>query len=498
MIRASRRPASSALTALLSALLVTACGTTVDTRSAGSAHGGTDTGIPGPAAGAAGSQAAGGPGTDVIAGTPSSVGTAVAAPGGVGTTAVGSSAQTGSSSGVTGAGVAGDKTPIRLGFPVLKNGNVLLAGFGTTVSFGDGKAQVEAIVSDLNKHGGMNGRPVHPFYAEVDVAAPDAEANYLAACAKLTEDDRVFAVLTPINPPQSFVRCVAKHQTLLLNASFNPTDDVLQREVRDWFFSPSLINLNRGERILLDELRAAGKLGKPVRVGLLISEKDPAFVRVTNTVVVSTLKGWGLPYTLQGAKDYKDSSAISSAALKFRSDGVTLVLFVAPNGLLQLQFLQAAEDQGYRPSYGLTDYDSVKLLSETAPRAQMQAAFGVGSLPVSNVPPSQYPENAQEKACLQVMRAAGIQGGDRNANLTATLYCELVRSFAVVAALVRGPLTSAKWRAAYPTVTNYQPISTFTVDFRNGRTDNASSYRLMSWADACSCVTYKGGLRRAP
>jgi ABC-type branched-subunit amino acid transport system substrate-binding protein len=387
---------------------------------------------------------------------------------------------------------------IRLGFPVLKNGNVLLSGFGTSVSFGDGRRQVEAIVGDWNKRGGIAGRRIVAAFAEVDVAATDTEANYLAACNKLTQDDKVFAVLTPINPPESFLRCVARSRTLILNASFAPTDDVLQRELRDWLFSPTLLNLNRGERLLLEELRAAGKLGKNARVGLLVNEKNAPNVRVADTVIKPMLKSWGVPVTAQTISSHTDTSGVSNAALRFRSDGVNLVVFVSPNGLAQLQFMQAAENQGYRPGYGVTDYDSTKFLAESAPRSQMENASGIGSLPISNVPASEYPSNDQEKACLAVMREAGMQAGSRYDNVTATLYCELVQSFAAPASLVSGALDAAAWRNAYGRVSGYRPLSTFAVDFGNGRTDNAGAYRSLSWKPACGCMTYTGNLRPVP
>lgn len=454
----------------------------------------TSSGIDAGSAGAAGTTPSGEVGTS--AGSVGATGTGSAGTGsgtGAGGPAPRREAAPAAPPAAAGAPAAGGT--VRLGFPVLKNGNVLLSGFGTTVSFGDGRRQVEAIVADWNKRGGIAGRQIIAAFAEVDVTAADREANYLAACSKLTQDDKVFAVLTPINPPESFVRCVARSRTLILNASFAPTDDALQGELRDWLFSPSLLNLDRGERLLLEQLRASGRLGKDARVGVLVNEKNAPNVRVARKVIEPTLKAWGIPFTSQTIRDFTDSSGISSAALRFRSDGVTQVVFVSPNGLAQLQFMQAAENQGYQPGYGVDDYDSTKFLAESAPRAQMEKAFGVGSLPVSNVPASEHPSNAEEKACLTLMRNAGMQAGSRYDNLTATLYCELVASFAAPAALVTGTLTAEAWRTAYVRVSGYRPLSTFAVDFRNGRTDNASAYRLLTWKSSCGCMTYTGGLR---
>ena len=395
-------------------------------------------------------------------------------------------------------GGARDTTPVRLGFIILKNGEAFVGGMGTEVSFGNGRRHVEAIVDDLNARGGIAGRKIEPFYAEYDAAAVDTEANYLAACTKLAEDDKVAAILTPINVVESVVACAAKYRVPLINASFDPGDDHAYAQFGDYFFSPSLLSLDNSVRLMLQTLRKRGELGANTKVGIMYRTKSPHYKRVVDRVYVPLLESWGIPYELYGVKDY--SQDVSAAQLRFSTTDVNLVMFMAPNGINQLLFMQSAEQQGYRPKYFTTDSDSTRFVSANAPRAQARNIAGVGTLPISNVPADQYPPSPQEAACLKLIREnTGENTANRVSSITATLYCELVYTFAAVAERVNGPLTVDAWRAAYPSVgTSYKPISTFGIDFGNGRHDNATLYRPFAWSDDCGCLTYTGRARPVP
>lgn len=174
--------------------------------------------------------------------------------------------------------VVHDTEPIRLGFIVidLAGAERVLAGYGTQVSFGDGELEAKALVADLNRRGGIAGRKVLGFYAKVNPASTDPAAAYVAGCTQLTEDDKVFAIVTVLNVTQGFVDCVAKHKTLLVNVSLNPGDDAILRQHRDWLFSPSFMSLDRGTALLLEVVRAQARLGKDAKVGVLVNDPIPS------------------------------------------------------------------------------------------------------------------------------------------------------------------------------------------------------------------------------
>ncbi len=71
----------------------------------------------------------------------------------------------------------------------------LPAGF-TLPDTGSQVDQAKAFVDDLNQRGGINGRKVELKTYKFSLTA-DALADMRAQCLKATEDDKVFAVLTP-------------------------------------------------------------------------------------------------------------------------------------------------------------------------------------------------------------------------------------------------------------------------------------------------------------
>ncbi len=86
-------------------------------------------------------------------------------------------------------GVTADTIKIGLSFPDLE----ALAKTGLIkVDNGDYEAVGKALVDDINKQGGINGRKLELSIGKYGVLAA---TDQLAACTKLTEDDQVFAIL---------------------------------------------------------------------------------------------------------------------------------------------------------------------------------------------------------------------------------------------------------------------------------------------------------------
>jgi hypothetical protein len=62
-----------------------------------------------------------------------------------------------------------------------------------------------------------------------------------------------------------------------------------------------------------------------------------------------------------------------------------------------------------------------------------------------------------------------------------------------------GALTADAFRSVFASIgTSYTPVMTFSVDFANGRHDNASKYREFIWKTSCDCVGYLGPLKTVP
>jgi ABC-type branched-subunit amino acid transport system substrate-binding protein len=428
-----------------------------------------------------------GPGTSGTATTPGTTGP-TGAPGGA---AVG----TGPTAGTTGPLGSRDKSPVTIGFELIQGGNQFIAsGFGTPVNFGDGRREVMAIVGDINAHGGINGHPIKPVFAEWNAATRDTGRQ--ADCGALIDDGHAQFIITVININSALLECTARHGVPLVNASIGAGDDELYRKYGANFYSPALMSLNRESELLLRRLAERKVISRGNKVGVVIDGTDPQYTRVMKETEEPTFKALGIPYTSYTVATQAD---VNGAVLRMKADGAKQVVFIAPNGIIASLFMQSAEQQQYRPTYGMGDSTSAWFAAEAAPPNQVRGFQGIGSLPLSNVEVRQFPTTAGEKACLDLIAKAGERNTDRHSSITATVYCEGIYAWAAVARKVSGPITQAAWRAAYPLVgATYRPITTFSTDFGNHQHGNVRQYRDLGWSSACSCVRYTSGLMPVP
>lgn len=469
-------------------LALSACGTTVSGAQLASAGG--SNGLTATTQSGSGSTSApggvGGPQTSALTGTPV---TSAVGPG----TASAAAAASASLPATVATSINPKLAPLRVGFETIEGGNAAVsAAFGTPVNFGDGQREVTAIVNDVNTHGGVGGRKILPFFAAWDVATKDPGRE--TTCRSLTEDDHSQVIITVINISESFVACAAKHGVPVINASFGSGDTDLYKEYGKYLYSPSLMSLNREETLVLSELHANGKASSSNKVGVII---DQTTDNVENRVYAETmnplLTAWGVPHESYGVAQQSD---ISGAVLRFATDGVKTVVFAAPSGIIEVLFMTAANQQGYRPAYGLGDSTSPWFVSTAAPQAQVKNITGAGSLPLSNVQVAQYPTTPRERHCLNLIAKEGETNSDRHSSITATVYCEAIYELAAIGEHLPGNLTIGAFEAAFQAVgRTYQPVTTFATDFGTGRHDNASLYRLLGWQDACSCINYTSGLK---
>ena len=87
------------------------------------------------------------------------------------------------------------ETTIRVGIPYIDLSAV--RKFGITLDQGDYPNAYNAIIADLNAHGGVNGRKLVPYLLAV---SPVGTAPAATACTQLGGDDKVFVAIAPFEP----------------------------------------------------------------------------------------------------------------------------------------------------------------------------------------------------------------------------------------------------------------------------------------------------------
>jgi hypothetical protein len=481
---------------LLLALLLAGCGTTVPLSQQGSSTSTLNGSLSGPDGSVVPGGTTGGTGGTSTGALAAGTSGAVGSLGTAGTTGQVAGGATGTTGSVS-SGAVVDRTPVKVGVFYLNGGNqVISSAFpGSSVSFGDGKKEAQAIIDDINAHGGAGGRKLVPTW--IAVQATDNDANRQAACLGAVQDAHPVALFAIFNLTAGLAKCVQQANTLMIDVALGAGDEDLYKQAKNLAFSPSQITRDAEQKLVLGLAHAQGRLpaGKPV--GIVAQGDDPMYPRVVHNTIEPLLKSWGVPYDEQILSSGSDTSGMNSAILKFQQAHVDTVVFsFGSGGIPEVLFMQAADQQQFRPAYLMGDSTDTNFVGQEAPAAQIKRISGAGTYPLANVRSDQYPSPPTERHCLDVLNKAIGGYTDRYSSLTGTLYCEIMYSFAFVAGHVQGPMSSAAWSQAYHALgSTYTPVTSFTTRFLPGRPDGASSYRELGYGTACSCITYTSPIR---
>lgn len=183
---------------------------------------------------------------------------------------------------------------------------------------------------------------------------------------------------------------------------------------------------------------------------------------------------------------------MSSAVLQFRGRGVTHVL--STDGGALLGFMLSADDQGYRPRYGLSSFlTPAALLEGTAPARQLVGSVGAGWSPSVDVTDARDPGDTGpgETFCKKVLAEGGQTfKGQRLAEAVAFAFCDGLRLIADSARAgggLTGRQVAAGMQVAGPRL---QSAFGFGNGFGKGRSFLPGAVRDLAYDTGCSCFAY--------
>ena len=460
--------------------------------SGGSGGLGTSSAATGSSSGLTGSGSGTGTGTGSAGGTSGAGGT-----GGSGTTSGSGGGSTGSSS-----GTVSSKAPIPVALFYVDGGNQVISSVfpDSSVSFGNGQAEGNAIINDVNSHGGINGRPLKAYWIPIQATnATDAAVGQ--ACLGAVQDDHPFAILSVFNISGELASCAVQTHTLLVDVALGAGDDYVYNQGQGLVFTPTQISRNAEAALVLDVAHSTGRISPATKIGVLDESDDPMYGRVVTNTIDPTLKSFGISEDTETLSAANDTNGISSAVLKFKTLGVKSVIFsLGAGGIPEVLFMQAAQQQDYYPNYLMGDSTDPSFVSSAAPAAEVKGIWGAGTMPLADVAASQYPDTPAEAHCINVENASFNPGyKNRGTSLTSTLYCDQIYSFTAIARAIQGPLTAANWEAVYHSFGNrYGPVTTFATEFTNASDYGASEYRQLAYQGSCSCVTFTSAITPLP
>jgi ABC-type branched-subunit amino acid transport system substrate-binding protein len=125
-------------------------------------------------------------------------------------------------------------TTIRVGVPYIDVGAAALRASGVDVNFGNEPDAFNAVIKNINQHGGINGRKIVPYIVAVN---PVGTAPAATACTQLTEDDSVFVVIGPLQ-----ATCYLEHNVPVVESIDPPSTS--QTVAQDFSATPPAVALD--------------------------------------------------------------------------------------------------------------------------------------------------------------------------------------------------------------------------------------------------------------
>ena len=314
------------------------------------------------------------------------------------TTAVLLSSVAGATSGTFGGAAAAAQpsqgvtaTTIRIGVPYVDLSAV--RKFGITLDQGNFPDAYNAIIADLNAHGGVHGRKLVPYLLAVN---PVGTAPAATACTQLASDDKVFVAIAP-QQPDCFLQ---QYGVPTINGSFQNVSG--GGGAPNFTLSPPLAAY---DPVQLAAFAHKGAF-KGKKVGLFAGQ---ATDQKELGVVQATLHSLHVPVAqsaVDSAPPGDQTAAYQQAAIiaqRFESSGVNEVVAVGTGSLIWPESLQANQS-AYRPPFVATSQPSL----ETAVLANSIAPAYLKGLLSSSPVPSNYQiwHTPPVQHCAQVVRKA--------------------------------------------------------------------------------------------
>jgi hypothetical protein len=225
---------------------------------------------------------------------------------------------TGSTQGVTG-------TTITIGVPYVDLAAV--AQFTSGLNQGSYPGAYGALIKAINNRGGINGRKIKADYVAVNPIGSDSAT---AACAQLTQDDQVFAVIGFLQNNDS-VCYTNLHHTPIIGGTM--TTQLLTSAEAPWFNTAPIDNVI--EPAVINATAKAGVFkGQKVAVLSLSNEATGLTSSVLNALKHNGVKPVATATVIANTSDPEASlQQISGVvSLKFKAAGATIVIPVGSAG----------------------------------------------------------------------------------------------------------------------------------------------------------------------
>lgn len=417
-----------------------------------------------------------------------------------GATASGIGASSGPSP--SGGAATASGSAVRLGFVLLDLGSSGGLGFNFGLDPKQQERAIRALVDQTNERGGLAGHPIEPRFATFNVLDTLTGGDSgRAVCLKLTEDDKVFAVVGYLFPADQL--CVTKeHRTPMLSDGANNLDSTFaQSEGRLLSVYPRAGHLMES---LVAMAGAAGFL-RDQDIGIVGEAANDPLGEVAEALAGHLRRG-GFRVSRISRLSADLSQGASQMPVEVNQQRVagSDVMILLTNPLYVQQFAQQAESQGWFPRYGFSDFANGTTDPANDMPESLNGAFGVaGAHPGTGTKDTTgFAEPAAALECRQnYERRTGERlpprGGGDNKYAITLVSCDDFRILREIAAVAGSGFDATSFVAAAERVGAIDGLARIPGgSFGPGKRDLADHARIAIYDASCQCFHPRGPFRR--
>ncbi|MDI2130121.1 ABC transporter substrate-binding protein [Yinghuangia seranimata] len=231
-------------------------------------------------------------------------------------------------------GVTADRIKIGVVYPDM----AALKQF-VNLDLGDFEAAYRALIDKANAAGGINGRTIVPVFGKINMLSPSAAQE---TCVRLTEDEKVFAVLGLVTETAQALCYTQAHKTALIGGPVSP--QLAAQAGAPWFSDTDADVAAEAVRVLAGRGDLTGR-----KVAVVSNAHDQA---TTEKNVLPALQRAGVSPVTTGflAETGTDAAALAQQSgvllQKMQAAGADTVLAV---GSVSATFPQLLEKTSWRP-----------------------------------------------------------------------------------------------------------------------------------------------------
>jgi ABC-type branched-subunit amino acid transport system substrate-binding protein len=357
-----------------------------------------------------------------------------------------------------------------------------------SLDHGDYETAFEAMATSINDAGGINGRDIELVFAEID---PVDQSTAAAACTQLTEDQELFAVLTPQANATASQCVVVDHATPLIGGVQTLAE--LEAAEAPWF-TWDAASSSAAERTVAAVLDDGGFDGKRVAVVAPAADEQVA------TDTADQLRDAGVDVTgvAVSSATLSDTTAalaeMQTFAERFRSDGADSVVVIGEAFVL---FAQSLQQSDYRPEMVATSTRNVLGFLVSASDTSMLDGLVAGGPPDEQTAFQEPP--AQE--CIDAIKAVdpdriidapqGAKDGEPDTFVSVVQACKALDLFAAIATKAGQNLNAATFGQAGDELGEITlPMLGGPSDYSAEHTDGNPPMFLARWGAASGELVY--------